>query len=510
MYSREERMKAIELYIKYDKSAADVMRELGYPCRGLLPRWYKAYLKELETGVLWERYSRGENYSLEQKKAAVDHYFEHGRNLSRTVRALGYPSREALRTWCDELAPGARKKRVGGIQYTQEQKKEAVIDLCTRTGGADAIARDYGVTREALYNWKSNLLGKGESITMRKGKDQTLSDNRDALLAEVETLKQQIRRLKMEKDIYEKAAEIIKKDPGVDRKSLTNQEKAMLVDALRNEHPLKELLVCLSLARSSYYYHHRLRLLPGKYEALRCRIIKQFRDNGGRYGYRRIHALLARKAIRVSEKVVRRLMAEANLVVVGKKSGEYRSYQGESLPSAPNLVARNFHADAPNVKWLTDITEFHIPAGKVYLSPLVDCFDGLLPSWSIGTSPDAELVNSMLGHAIATLRPNEHPMVHSDRGGHYRWSGWITRMEEAGLTRSMSRKACTPDNAACEGLFGRIKNEMFYNRSWTGVSIDGFMDILDEYLHWYNEKRIKMSLGAMSPLEYRNSLGLAV
>ena len=97
-------------------------------------------------------------------------------------------------------------------------------------------------------------------------------------------------------------------------------------------------------------------------------------------------------------------------------------------------------------------------------------------------------------------------MLRAKRGG----SGPLARMEEAGLTRSMSQKACTPDNAACEGLFGRIKNEMFYSRSWTGVSIDEFIDILDEYLHWYNEKRIKMSLGAMSPLEYRNSLGLAV
>lgn len=114
MYSREERMKAIELYIKYDKCAADVVHELGYPSRGMLPRWYKAYLKEQETGVLWKRYSRSPKYSFEQKKAAVEHYLEQGRNLSRTVRAPGYPSREMLRSWCDELAPGTRKKRVGG------------------------------------------------------------------------------------------------------------------------------------------------------------------------------------------------------------------------------------------------------------------------------------------------------------------------------------------------------------------------------------------------------------
>ena len=81
-------------------------------------------------------------------------------------------------------------------------------------------------------------------------------------------------------------------------------------------------------------------------------------------------------------------------------------------------------------------------------------------------------------------------------------------MKEAGLTRSMSKKGCSPDNAACEGFFGRLKNEMFYHRSWAGVSIEEFIAILNDYLHWYNEKRIKMSLGAMSPLEYRRNLGL--
>ena len=82
-------------------------------------------------------------------------------------------------------------------------------------------------------------------------------------------------------------------------------------------------------------------------------------------------------------------------------------------------------------------------------------------------------------------------------------------MEDAGLTRSMSKKGCSPDNSACEGFFGRLKNEMFYNRSWKHVSIEQFTSILNDYIQWYNEKRIKLSLGAMSPLKYRKSIGLA-
>ena len=161
-----------------------------------------------------------------------------------------------------------------------------------------------------------------------------------------------------------------------------------------------------------------------------------------------------------------------------------------------------------NEKWLTDITEFAIPAGKVYLSPIVDCFDGLLVNWNISTSPDAVLVNSMLDDAAKLLSVGEKPIIHSDRGVHYRWPGWIDRMEKNGFIRSVSKKGCSPDNSACEGVFGRIKNEMFYNADWSGVNISEFIGILNDYLYWYNEKRIKKSLGYLSPIEYRHRLGL--
>lgn len=161
-----------------------------------------------------------------------------------------------------------------------------------------------------------------------------------------------------------------------------------------------------------------------------------------------------------------------------------------------------------NEKWLTDITEFAIPAGKVYLSPIVNCFDGLLVNWNISTSPDALLVNSMLDDAAKLLSVGEKPIIHSDRGVHYRWPGWIDRMEKNGFIRSMSKKGCSPDNSACEGVFGRIKNEMFYNADWSGVNISEFISILNDYLYWYNEKRIKKSLGYLSPIEYRHRLGL--
>lgn len=168
------------------------------------------------------------------------------------------------------------------------------------------------------------------------------------------------------------------------------------------------------------------------------RLIELFTENKGRYGYRRIHALLKRENIIVSEKVIRRIMKEEQLVVKIKRTRKYNSYQGEISPAVDNLINRIFSASEPNEKWLTDITVFAIPAGKVYLSPIVDCFDGLLVNWNISTSPDALLVNSMLDDAAKLLSVGEKPIIHSDRDVHYRWPGWIDRMEKNGFIRSMS------------------------------------------------------------------------
>jgi transposase InsO family protein len=123
-------------------------------------------------------------------------------------------------------------------------------------------------------------------------------------------------------------------------------------------------------------------------------------------------------------------------------------------------------AEKPDGKWLTDITESVIPAGKVYLSTIVDCFDGILPYCTASTTSDAALVNDMLDSAVSQLGVTEHPIVHSGMGCHYRWPGWTSRMEKAGLERSMSKKGCSPDSSACEGLFDLLKTNKNYREMY--------------------------------------------
>lgn len=518
MYSYEQRIKAVELYIQYDCSAASVINELGYPDYKSLVSWYKQYT---ETGTLVKKGKSYRKYTAEQRSAAVKHYLEHGKCVSRTVRVLGYPSRPLLTEWIKEDVPEETlpcRKSQSLIHLSKEQKEQVAIELCTRDGSAQEIADKYNVSRYSLYNWARDLLGKGNVSPMPKKKfDNTtvtqetvdsLKQEIDQLHNEAEELKRQVYRLQLEKDVLEKAAEILKKDEGVSLEKLTNREKAVVIGALRSKYKLHELLYVFHMAKSSYCYQQAALNAPDKYADLRVKIHTVFDESSSRYGYRRIHCSLKNEELTVSEKIIRRIMQEDNLIVPNNKRKKYNSYKGEITPGVPNVIERDFHAEQPNMKWLTDITEFHIPAGKVYLSPIIDCFDGLPVSWTIGTSPDAELVNTMLDNAIGTLKESEHPIIHSDRGAHYRWPGWIERMEKANLTRSMSKKGCSPDNSACEGFFGRLKNEMFYGQSWKDVTIEEFITILDEYIHWYSEKRIKLSLGGMSPLQYRRSLGL--
>ncbi len=509
MYSYEDRMKAVRLYIKLGMRVRATIRQLGYPTKNSLKAWHREYEQRRD---LAPGYVRKPRYSQAQKVAAVEHFVEHGCSVSATIKALGYPGRGSLPLWVQELRPEVGRRVVGKcpVQAPLAVKRAAVIALCTRHGSALEVAQEMGVCRPTLYNWKKQLLGAEASASMKRSKESPPGPERAELEQQLEALRRDLRRLQLEHDLLEKANEIVKKEMGIDRRLLTNQEKAQLVDALKHRYSLAELLGEVGLARSSYFYHRARLNLVDKYAGVRRAMVDIFEHNHRCYGYRRMQASLNRQSIGVSEKVVQRLMKQESLVAALPKRRRYGSYLGEISPAPVNLLERDFSATAPNKKWLTDITEFQIAAGKVYLSPMIDCFDGMVVSWSIGTRPDAELVNTMLDAAIETVDAStDRPVVHSDRGAHYRWPGWLSRMAAAKLVRSMSRKAYSPDNAACEGFFGRLKTELFYRRDWLTTSVDQFIQTLDAYIRWYNEERIKSSLGFRSPIEHRKLLGLA-
>lgn len=161
-YTREQRQRAVELYVKYEGCAADVIRELGYPSREALRMWHRDWLDEQETGVSSQRGERYARYTEEQKRAAVDHYLTHGRRASRTMRQMGYPSKEVLASWIDELAPGERRIRRGPVPG--ELKRDAVLKVASGELSSREAAEAVGVDSSVVRNWKRQLLGDAKGL----------------------------------------------------------------------------------------------------------------------------------------------------------------------------------------------------------------------------------------------------------------------------------------------------------------------------------------------------------
>ncbi|BAF40155.1 IS3 family transposase [Bifidobacterium adolescentis ATCC 15703] len=342
-----------------------------------------------------------------------------------------------------------------------------------------------------------DVAGLADAVASMERRLAEMQARLDGLDAGIEARRRTERELDIQIAIRKGTLELLGKEPGADPENLTNREKTILVKTVSETLGVTagSLLPVVGIARGTYHYQLNAMKRPDKDAPLLELVREAFENSERRYGYKRVHLEPESMGIRVSAKRIMRLMTKNGIKPSFKSAKRYGSYKGEPAKAPKNLVNRDFHAERPNMLWVTDLTEFSIPAGKAYLSPVIDCYDGLPVAWTIGTSPNAALANGMLADACSTLRDGEKPIIHSDRGCHYRWPEWIRIRKDNNLTRSTGAKGCSPDNAAAEGFFGRLKQEFFHKRSFAGVSMDGFIDMLDEYMVWYRDKRIKTEFG---------------
>jgi transposase InsO family protein len=272
------------------------------------------------------------------------------------------------------------------------------------------------------------------------------------------------------------------------------------VNALREHHRLPCLLKAAGLARSTFYYQLVASKAEDRHGELKVRVAHIFAQHKGRYGYRRITAVLRRAGTLVNHKTVQRLMTVLKLKSPVRPK-RYRSYRGEVGRVAPNLLQRQFAATRPNEKWVTDVTEFNVGGKKLYLSPVLDLYNGEIIAWQTSERPDFALVRRMLDKALRRLQPGEAPMLHSDQGWAYQMAAYRRTLAEHGLRQSMSRKGNCLDNAAMESFFGTLKSECF--RLTRFADLDHLRRAIAEYIRYYNHDRIKLKLKGLSPVEYR-------
>lgn len=254
------------------------------------------------------------------------------------------------------------------------------------------------------------------------------------------------------------------------------------------------------MPRSTFYYNLKRLQKKDKYSHEKELIAQIFHENKGRYGYRRITMELHNRGCMINHKTVLKLMRQCNLKCMIRKK-KYRSYKGTIGKIAPNILERDFRANKPNQKWVTDVTEFAIQDKKVYLSPILDLYNGEIVSYNISLSPTFNQTMDMLEKAFAKIPKDTKLVLHSDQGWQYQMKRYQLKLQEKGIIQSMSRKGNCLDNAVMENFFGILKSEMFYHKKFE--SVDQLIREIEDYIYYYNNKRIKGKLKGLSPVQYR-------
>ena len=216
------------------------------------------------------------------------------------------------------------------------------------------------------------------------------------------------------------------------------------------------------------------------------------------YGYRRVAIWLERKGVHHDPKTILRVMNKYNLLSVVRRR-KYCNYS-QTLHRYDNLLNRDFNADRPNQKWVTDITEFKLFGEKLYVSPVLDLYNGEIITYTIGSRPTYSLVSDMLEKALERLPETHQLLMHSGQGWHYQMRQYVRTLESRAIVQSMSRKVNCYDNAVIENFFGIMKSEFLYIKEFENV--EHFKIELEKYIDYYNTKRIKAKL-KMSPVQYR-------
>ena len=270
------------------------------------------------------------------------------------------------------------------------------------------------------------------------------------------------------------------------------------------EFPLDILLNIIKLARSTYYYHLKQLDQSDKDDQVKAEIQLIYTEHKGNYGYRRMTLELRNRGFVVNHKKVQRLMKVLGLTARIRRKRKYSSYQGEVGKKADNLIQRQFEATKPMQKCYTDVTEFAIPASsqKLYLSPVLDGFNSEIISYNLSTSPNLVQMKAMLEQAF-TANHYENTILHSDQGWQYQHDFYHHFLKNKGIQPSMSRKGNSPDNGMMESFFGILKSEMFYGYENTFQSLEHLEQAIVDYIDYYNNKRIKVKLKGLSPVQYR-------
>ncbi|MFY0518876.1 IS3 family transposase [Lysinibacillus sphaericus] len=444
--SVEQRIQAVQRYLNGDESMSGIAKDIGVTDR-VVSDWIRRYQKNGVEAFL-KSYTK---YSADYKMNVLNYMNETGTSSIDTAALFNISSPGMIRNW----------------------------KLKFEVGGYDAL-----VSKK-----------KGRPSMKKETKRTTKSTPAEG---SVEALEARIRQLEME-NAYFKKVEYFSSNA----RKITNQIKAQVIYELKGIYEVVELIKVADIPRSTYYYWEKRLNRTDKYTDVKAAIQSIYHEHKGRYGYRRITKELKKYGIHHDPKTINSLM-NAIGIKCEVRMKKYRSYKGKVGKIAPNILQRDFTAKNMNEKWVTDVTEFHLFGEKRYLSPVLDLCNGEIIAYTVMNRPVYNLVHDMLEQALGRLQSGDQVVLHSDQGWHYQMKKYQETLKQYRITQSMSRKGNCLDNAVIENFFGLLKSELLYLQEFESMA--HFEQELQDYIHYYNHKRMKAKLKDLSPVEYRTQV----
>ncbi|HFJ9248019.1 TPA: IS3-like element ISBce15 family transposase [Bacillus cereus] len=442
-------------------------------------------------------------YKFKLKRNAVEHYLN--TNDSFKVTAKKYQvSISLLKEWVARTREQGIESLNSKCTRYDIQFKMEVLNFMNNTGASplQAAAMFNVPSPRTVRKWRSMLESQGIDALRKtsKGystvkKKQAIAPKKKQNINSQNDLQKEIEYLRMENAYFKKVTRL-----NSTKTTISEKDKAHIIYELRHEYKIIDLIKAAEMARSTYYYWVKQMSREDKYNEVKESIKQIFQEHQGRYGYRRITLELRNQGYTINHKTVLRLMNQLGLKSLVRIT-KYRSYRGKVGKVAPNVLKRDFKASKPNEKWVTDVTEVHLFGEKLYLSPILDLFNGEIISYNIEKRPTFLLVERMLDKALKCLDKEDTPILHSDQGWHYQMDRYQYILRENNITQSMSRKGNCLDNAVIENFFGLLKSELLYLKDFE--SMEHFREELENYIYYYNNKRIKAKLKGLPPVKYR-------
>nr|WP_239584962.1 IS3 family transposase [Chryseomicrobium aureum] len=475
--------------------------------------WVRKYRSDgidgLKESNTWRRYSQ------ELKLEAVNYYLTGKGSLNETCARFNISTSSVLEKWIKRYTSGKDLKSTSkgckdmskGRNTTLEERIEVVQYAIANDLDYHGAAKKYRVSYQQVYGWVRKYQADGESALQdRRGKPLASKQN----LTEVEKLELRVKELSHRNQYLETENGLLKKLKG-NRKEVQNARVGIHLhrfQAIHDYHeetkaPIQLLCQILEVSRSGYYkwLNHTPTDEQKENEWLLGEIKKMFQKYKGILGYRRITMFINRQfKKRYNRKRIRRLMIRLSLKSFIRRSNGYCT-KTSYVNIEDNILNRDFTAEQPNQKWVTDITHLHYGLGnKAYLSVIKDLYDGSVVAYKIGRFNNNPLVMETLRAAL-DANPDATPLLHSDRGSQYTSKEYRHITTQAGITRSMSRVGKCIDNAPMESFFGHFKCESYELKKYK--SYEDLVEDIDRYMRFYNEERYQQKLNNLAPIEYR-------